>query len=412
MQKVDQKDKFEVLASLKVALVHDYLVEYGGAERVLECFASIFPDAPIYTLIYDKKLANKILPKREIRASFLQNVPLVRSFHRFFPILMPMAVEGLDLSYYDLILSDSASFGKGVITAPKTLHICYCHTPTRYVWDDCHKYVKEFSYPKILQKLIPFGLNYVRLWDRLASSRVDSYIANSKLVSERIKKYYQRSSVVINPPVFVKELLSPKEQIARGIFQKNYQKPTQKDGYYLMLGRLMSYKKFDLGIKAFNRLKLPLKIIGGGPEINKLRKIAGKNVEIVGSLPPRDPRVAHYIARSKALVFPQEEDFGIVALEAMISGKPVIAYKAGGALETVKENVTGLFFEKQTVPSLMSAIKDFEEKSRKNIFDPFQIHEFALSFRKEAFEEKVKSFIVKKMENVKQMENGQRKMEN
>ncbi len=384
------------LSGLKVALIHDYLVEYGGAERVLECFASIFPDAPVYTLLYDKKLAKKILPGRIIRASFLQNIPFARSFHRFFPLFMPMAVENLDLSYYDLVLSDSASFAKGVITPAKAVHICYCHTPTRYVWDDCHKYVKEYSFPGFLRKIVPAGLNYVRLWDRLAANRVDYYIANSKLVSERIKKYYQRNSIVINPPVFVKELLSPREQAKKRMSGKKTSSNLDQ-GYYLMLGRLMSYKKFDLGIKAFNRLKLPLKIIGGGPEINKLRKMAGPNVEIIGSLPPRDPRVAEYLAKSKALIFPQEEDFGIVALEAMISGKPVIAYKAGGALETVKENITGLFFKRQTVKSLTKAIEKFEKLSKENCFNPFQIHEFALSFRREEFERKIKEFVLEKL---------------
>jgi len=385
------------LRKLKVALVHDYLVEYGGAETVLECFASIFPDAPIYTLVYDPKLIKKIVPGRIVRSSFLQKIPLARTSHRFFPLVMPMAAESFDLSYYDLVLSDSASYAKGVITAPNSLHVCYCHTPTRYVWDDCQKFVREFSYPGLLRRLVPLGLNYVRLWDRIASNRVDVYIANSKLVAERIKKYYQRKSVVINPPVFVEELLSPQDQKEKGIFRLNYPEPTQKKGYYLMLGRLMSYKKFDLGIKAFNRLKLPLKIIGGGPELNKLRKIAGPNVEIVGPLPPRDPKKALYFANSKAFIFPQEEDFGIVALEAMISGKPVIAYRAGGALEAVTEDVTGVFFNKQSVDSLVEAVERFEEKSKQGVFDPFKIHEFALSFRKEAFEEKIRSFILEKL---------------
>jgi len=393
------KDQYDnkTLTGLKVALIHDYLVEYGGAEAVLECFASIFPDAPIYTLVYDPKLARKILPGRTIRPSFLQKIPFARSSHRFFPLLMPMAAESFDLSYYDLVLSDSASYAKGIITAPHSLHICYCHTPTRYVWDDCQKFVREFSYPRLLRQLVPLGLNYVRLWDHLASSRVDVYVANSQLVAERIRKYYQRPSIVVNPPVFTDELLSPREQKERGIFRSHYSKTSQKEGYYLMLGRLMSYKKFDLGIKAFNRLKLPLKIIGGGPEIKKLRSLAGKNVEIVGPLPPRDPRKALYFAHSKAFIFPQEEDFGIVALEAMISGKPVIAYRAGGALEAVTENVTGVFFNKQSVGSLMKAVNEFEEKSRNMVFDPFKIHEFALSFRKEAFEEKIKQFIVEQL---------------
>ncbi len=387
------------ISKLKVALVHDYLVEYGGAERVLECFAEIFPDAPIYTLIYDKKLADKILPGKTIRASFLQKIPLARSFHRLFPLLMPTAIEGLNLSYYDLILSDSASFAKGVVTPAKAKHICYCHTPTRYVWDDCHKYVREFSYPFSLRRLVPFGLNYVRIWDRLASLRVDHYIANSKLVAERINKYYKRPSEVINPPVFVEELISPAEQKRQHIFCRHYPKPSQKKGYYLMFGRLMSYKKFDLGIEAFNRLKLPLKIVGGGPELNRLKKMAGKNVEFVGPLPPRDRRVAGYFANAKALIFPQEEDFGIVALEAMVSGKPVIAFRAGGALEAIKENKTGLFFDKQDVPSLIEAVNLFEEKSALGLFDPFEIHNFALGFRKEAFMHKIRDFIEKTLDN-------------
>jgi len=395
LEKNSKKDK--TLSRLKVALVHDYLVEYGGAEKVMECFASIFPDAPIYTLVYDPKLVKKIVPDRIVRSSFLQKIPFARTSHRFFPMLMPMATESFDLSYYDLVLSDSASYAKGVITSPKALHICFCHTPTRYVWDDCQKYILEFSYPGLLRRLVPLGLNYVRLWDRLASSRVDCYIANSRLVAERIRKYYQRPSTVINSPVFVDELISPRQQKDRGIFKRRYAKSSQREGYYLMLGRLMSYKKFDLGIKAFNRLKLPLKIIGEGPEFKKLKQLAGPSVKLVGALPPRDPRVAQYLAQSKALIFPQEEDFGIVPLEAMVSGKPVIAFRAGGALETVQENVTGVFFDRQNVDSLVRAVKDFELKSSQNFFDPFKIHEYALKFRKEAFEGRVKEYILQKL---------------
>jgi len=393
----DSVKKIDDLKKLKVALIHDYLVEYGGAERVMECFASIFPEAPIYTLVYDPKLIKTVVPDKIVRSTFLQKIPFARSFHRFFPLFMPMAAESFDLSYYDLVLSDSASYAKGVITPPGTFHICYCHTPTRYVWDDCQKYVREFSYPGILRRLVPIGLNYIRLWDRIAANRVDAYIANSHLVKERIKKYYQRNSVVINPPVFTNELLSPKEQKQKGIYSRYYPLASQKKGYYLMLGRLMSYKKFDLGIKAFNYLKLPLKIVGGGPELKKLEKLAGPTVEIVGPLPPRDSRFPYYFANAKALVFPQEEDFGIVALEAMVSGKPVIAYRAGGALEAVTENVTGIFFNQQTVKSLVKAVEKFEQKTKKRVFDPEKINQFALNFRKVAFEKKIKDFIFEKL---------------
>jgi glycosyltransferase involved in cell wall biosynthesis len=390
-------DKHKEFRKLKVALVHDYLVEYGGAERVLECFAEIFPDAPIYTLVYDRKLIKKILPGRDIRSSFLQKIPFASSSHRLFPILMPMAAESVDLSYYDLILSDSASYAKGVLSGAKTLHVCYCHTPTRYVWDDCHKYVREFSYPGLLRRLVPIGLNYVRLWDRTAADRVDYYIANSHLVRERIRKYYQRDSEVINPPVYVNELLSPGEQRKKGILRQSYEKADQKSGYYLMFGRLMSYKKFDLGVEVFNQLRMPLKVVGGGPELKKLRQLAGPTVEIVGPIPPRDPRFGEYFARAKAFIFPQEEDFGIVALEAMVSGKPVIAYRAGGALEAVKENITGIFFDKQTKESLIEGVKAFEKKVQKGYFDPFRINKFALRFRKEAFKKKIEKYLMKKL---------------
>jgi len=356
---------------MKVALVHDYLVQYGGAERVLECFAEIFPKAPIYTMVYDRKLMKGAFADRKIITSFLQKIPFIGSHHRLFPLLMPMAIESFDLSEFDLIISDSNSYAKGAITAPHTLHICYCHTPMRYAWDDCHQCFQEFGYSKITKKFIPLAMNYLRLWDKISADRPDKYIANSGFVAERIKKYYQINSTVIYPPV------------GAGRFQIS---PEIRD-YYLMVGRALSYKRFDIVIEAFNILKQPLKIIGQGPEIKRLRKMArSEKIEFLDYL--SDEEVARYYAQCKALIFPQEEDFGITALEAMSCGRPVIAYRGGGALETVAENKTGIFFDYQTSEAIIEAVKKFDVCQ----FNPQEIRERALGFDKEIFKEKIKEF--------------------
>ena len=365
---------------MKVALVHDYLVQYGGAERVLECFAEIFPKAPIFTMVYDKKLMKGAFADRKIITSFLQKIPFVGSHHRLFPLLMPMAIESFDLSEFDLILSDSNSYAKGAITAPRALHICYCHTPMRYAWDDCHQCFQEFGYSKITKKFIPLAMNYLRLWDKISADRPDRYIANSKFVAERIKKYYQINSTVIYPPVNVNQFqISPKIQ-----------------DYYLMVGRALPYKKFDIVAEAFNKLKLPLKIIGEGPEIKKLRKMArSEKIEFLDYLP--DEKVAWHYSQCKALIFPQEEDFGITALEAMACGRPVIAYRGGGALETVIENKTGIFFDHQTPEAVMEAVNKFDSRR----FNPEEIRRHALGFDGAIFKESIKDFIDEEYENFK-----------
>jgi len=366
---------------MRVALVHDYLNQYGGGEKVLEVFAEIFPDAPIYTLIYDKKITDKILPGREIRASFLQKIPFIKSHHRFFPPLMPLAVEKLDLSDYDMVISDSAAFSKGVITKPGALHICYCYTPTRYAWDDSHKYVKEFSMPSLAKIFVPFFMNYLRLWDREAAYRVDKFICSSNFVSQRIKKYYRQEAEVIYPPVDGEFF----------ILADSVKSPSATNGvnYYLIVGRLLVYKRFDIAIEAFNKLELPLKIIGIGPEMKKLKRMANWNIEFLGGLP--DEKLREYYQNCQALIFPQEEDFGIVALEAMACGRPVIAYRGGGALESVKEGETGVFFNEQTANSLVEAVKKFNPSK----FNPKLIRQHALKFDKQIFKKKIKDFIEK-----------------
>ena len=358
---------------MKVALVHDYLNQYGGAERVLEAFCQIFPKAPIYTLLYDKEKTGWAFEDRHIQTSFLQKIPLLKSHHRPFLMLMPLAIEQFDLSQYDLVLSDSASYAKGVITSPKTLHICYCHTPIRYAWDDSHKYIEEFGYPGLVKKFIPFFMNYIRLWDEQAAQRVDQFIANSQFVAQRIKKYYHQDSEVIHPPV------------KTNLFYL----ADRPDKYFLMVGRFLPYKRFDLAIESFNQLGLPLKIIGDGPEKKKLQKKAKSNIEFVGLV--ADEKLKDYYAHCQAFIFPQEEDFGITAVEAMAAGRPVIAYQAGGALEIVQPGITGLFFKEQTTDYLIETLRNFKLTD----FDPNLIRKKAMEFDEERFKEKIREFILK-----------------
>lgn len=371
---------------MRIALVHDYLNQYGGAERVLETFTELFPDAPIYTLIYNpahfEKHGTGLFTDKRIITSFLQKIPFAKSKHRIFPLLMPMAVEQFSLLDYDIVLSDSASFAKGVITKPNTLHICYCHTPPRYAWDDSHKYIAEFGFSGIVKKLIPFFMNYIRIWDREAALRVDKFICNSQFVAERIKKYYNREAQIIYPPVDTKKFFPSENQ-------------SEVKNYFLMVGRLITYKRFDIAIDAFNKLGLPLKIIGSGPERKKLMKMARKNIEFLGEL--STDKLNYYYQNCQALIFPQEEDFGIVALEAMACGRPVIAYRGGGALESIDENKTGIFFEQQTAQSLIEAVKKFEPNS----FNSLQIRQRAQEFDREEFKNKIKDFIEKSWKEFK-----------
>jgi len=356
---------------MRVALVHDYLNQYGGAERVLEAFCEIWPEAPIFTLIYDRQRTGQAFDGRRIKTSFLQKIPFVRSHHRPFLMLMPLAIESFDFSKYDLVISDSASFAKGIITRSSTLHICYCHTPTRYAWDDSHKYIREFGYPSFVRAAIPFFMNYLRVWDQAAAERPDKFIANSQFVASRIQKYYQKKAAVIHPPVNAKLFYVSQEA----------------DEFFLIVARFLSYKRLDIAIKAFNLLGLPLKIVGDGPDSAKLRRMAGRNIEFLGLV--SDARLRELYARCQAFIFPQEEDFGITAVEAMASGRPVIAYQAGGALETIKQGVSGLFFKAQTVDSLVLALKQFNSDD----FKPQIIREEAMQFDKEIFKQKIKDFV-------------------
>lgn len=363
---------------MKIALVHDYLVQRGGAERVLEALTELFPYAPIYTLIYDKESMQGLFAEKDIKTSFLQRLPFSRQNHRIFPPLMPLAIEQFDFSAYDVVVSDSSSYAKGILTQPKTLHICYMHTPMRYAWDDCQKYTDDFGFPRFIKAIVPFFMSPIRLWDKLSIDRVDHIVANSSFVQKRIQKYYRKSSEIIHPPVDVNRFFIAPEK--------------ERKEYFLMVGRLIAYKRHDIAIHAFNRLGLPLKIIGRGPELVRLKKIAGPNIEFLERV--SDEELPKYYAECRAFVFPQEEDFGIVAIEAMASGRPIIAYYGGDIVEHAEEGKTGVFFEHQTSKDVEGAVRKFSDME----FDPEYIRKRALDFDKEIFKRKMKEYIDTKLQ--------------
>ncbi len=360
----------------RVAIVCDWLTDWGGAERVILAMHELYPEAPIYTSLYNEGNMNEF-SKVDIRPSFLQKIPGAKRHHQRFLGQMPAAFESFDLSAYDVVISSSHSCAKGIITKPETLHISYCHSPPRYLWDNSHQYVKDYPWPKWLKRfVIPSILHNLRIWDRAAADRVDRYLANSEYVVGRIEKYYRREAEVIYPPVSMED----------------FDPPSEREDYYLAVGRLIPYKRFDLIVKAFNELKLPLKIIGTGNQEKKLRRIADRNIEFLGMVPEKE--LLNYYRYAKGFVFPQVEDFGITPLEAMAHGCPVIAYAKGGGLETVEDGKSGLFFHQQTVDGLKRAIHNFERK----VFDPEAVRAQAEKFHEKVFKEKLKAFVNKEWE--------------
>ena len=354
---------------MKIALTHDHLFQIGGAEKVLLELTKIFPKSPIYTLINNPNLP---LPRElEINTSFIQKLPFAKNHFKWYLPLMAIAWEKFDFSKFDLVISSASAFAKGIILTPKTLHICYCHSPTRYLWSDTHQYIDELNQPLLIKKFLPLILNYQRMWDFAAAQRVDKFIANSKFVAKRIKKYYQREATIIYPPVEVEK----------------YRIANEKDKYYIIVSRLRPYKRVDLAIKAFNQLGLPLKIIGSGEEEGYLKKIAKTNIEFLGEV--SEKKKIELLAHAQAFIHPQEEDFGIAAVEAMASGLPVIAYKGGGALETVVEGETGKFFLEQNWESLADTVVRLNLKN----FDPEKIKKWSSKFSAENFRIKIENFI-------------------
>lgn len=363
---------------MKVALIHDHLAQDGGAEKVLKVLADMFPEAVIYTLLYEKKNVNKYFKGRKIETSIIQRLPGGVKHYQWYLYFMPMAVEFFDLREYDLVISDTSSFAKGVITQPHIPHICYCHTPTRYLWSDMHQYLNELKYNKWLKKIISLVLNRIRIWDRLAADRVDYFIANSKTVQKRIKKYYRRDSEVIYPPVETNKF-------------KISEIKEDDEKYFLIGCRLAPYKRVDIVVEAFKEL-LPeyrLKIFGDGVDYKRLKKIAGNalNIEFLGRV-SEEEKVDLY-SKAQAFINPQEEDFGITAVESMASGRPVIAYRKGGATETVIEGKTGVFFDTQNKEAIYRAVKSFYSYN----FNSQEIKTWADNFSLDKFEKKIREVI-------------------
>ncbi|OGC23421.1 glycosyl transferase [candidate division WOR-1 bacterium RIFOXYB2_FULL_42_35] len=358
---------------MRIAIVHDYLNQFGGAERVISALHEVFPDAPIFTSIYDENRMPASFKKMDIRVSFMQRFPFVFKLFKFYLLFYPLAFESFDLKGYDVILSSSSAFAKGVKKRPGQVHICYCYTPMRFVWryDD---YVKREGFGSVLKLALAFVLKPIRNWDLLTTKGVDFFIAISKTIQDRVLAIYGRKSEVIYPPVDT---------------QLYKISPVDKD-YFLVVSRLNAYKRVDLVVQAFNELGLPLKIIGTGPDLKNLRRLANDNIEFLGR--QADKTLVKYYAECRAFIFPGEEDFGIAPVEAMSAGRPVIAYQAGGATETIIAGKTGLFFKEQTVASLVEAVQRCQFK----VFNKEVIRAQALKFSKEIFQQKVKQFIEEK----------------
>ncbi len=361
---------------MKVALAHDYLFQNGGAERVVLAMHELFPKAPLYVLI-NALSKSKDWQGITTKTSFLQKMPGSKKHLQFYLSLMPLAWESFNFTDYDIVLSSTSNLAKGLITPAKGLHICYCHTPTRYLWDGTHSYVDNLRYPRIIKKILPLVLHKLRLWDLFAAQRVDHFIANSKYISRQIKKYYNRESVVIYPPVEV----------------DNYSISSEIKDYYVLVSRLRPYKKVDIAVRAFNELGLPLVIIGSGDELKRLKKIAKANITFLGEVD--EETKIKYVQEAKAFIHPQVEDFGISAVEAMAAGRPVIAFDGGGARETVIDNITGVLFSEQSWETLVYTVLNFDHTK----FDPSIIREHALKFSVKRFQDEIKEYVDKAWQN-------------
>lgn len=327
----------------KIALVHDYFIQMGGAEKVAEQLQTLFPDAPMFSTVDQRMPTPAALQNCAAKTSWMQKLPINKQNHRHYFLLYPFAVESLDLSAYDLILSSTSGYAKGVRKKKGAIHICYCHTPMRWVWR-YRAYAEREEFGGLKKAVLPILLKGLKRWDLRAAKQPDYYIANSQVVADRIEKCYGRKAEVIPPPIDVERF--------------TYDEPDED--YYLILSRLAPYKRLDLAIKACEKLDRPLVVIGDGVARGKLEKIAGGKTIFLGRQP--DEVVNKYASRCRALIFPGEEDFGMTPLEINASGRPVIAFRGGGATETVIENETGVFFNEQTTESLIEAIENFESQ--------------------------------------------------
>jgi len=359
-----------------VAFIHDFLLYFGGAEGTLNVLTELYPQAPIFTLLSDEKIAAKYFPNKKVEQSFLSKAPnFLRSRHKYLFPLMPTAVETFNLRDYDVVVSSSSAFAKGIVVKPKTTHICYMHAPMRYVWDFNFEYLEQQKLKgksKLITRLL---LNYLRMWDRASAERVDVFVANSEYTAKRIKKYYRKKSTVIYPPVDVNRI-KPK---------------AEHEGYFLTVGRLSPYKRTKLIVEVFTKLKLPLVVVGTGQELEELQRLTNgnPNIKLVGWVGEKD--LANYYQNARAFVCASEDDFNITAIEAMAAGKPVIALRQGGTKETVLEGVTGEFFDVPQMEIMADGIRRFIEREKD--YDPKTIRNHAEKFSPEAFKGKMSKLI-------------------
>lgn len=375
-----------MLTSMKVAIVHDWLVNYGGAERVVEQMLKMYPDADIFTLVYDKKKMGKIFPEEKVHPSFIQKIPKATKLYTKFLSLMPKAFESFDLTSYDLVIASSSSCAKGVITSPNTAFVAYIHSPMRYAWDLYYDY---FMNAGILTRFfMKRQMPAIRQWDFLSSQRINTLVANSSYIKKRIKKFWNRDSKVIFPPVDV-DRLSPNNLPA--------------EDFYVVFSRFVSYKRVDLAIKACGQLGKKLIVIGSGSQESELKTLASKyrkaDIKFTGRI--NDEEVKVYLQKCRAMIFSAEEDFGIIPVECQACGRPVIAFGKGGALETVKENTTGIFFQEQNEESLKEAIVRFEKLEGEGTFKTSVIVEHAQKFSAERFRRELQAVIDETLKEVK-----------
>jgi glycosyltransferase involved in cell wall biosynthesis len=369
----------------RVALVHDWLTGMRGGERCLEILCELYPEATLYTLLHNRGSVSDVISRMNIKTSFVQKLPLASGHYQKYLPFFPAAIEQFDLREYDLVISSSHCVAKGVITSPETCHICYCHTPMRYAWEMYYTYFSKNSVSRLVRWSAPFFMNYLRTWDERSSDRVDHFVANSRNVKSRIHKHYRRQAEVIYPPA-----------------DTDYFGLADREGeYYLVASALVPYKRIDLAVAAFNRLNRPLLIIGEGPDKKRLMRMASANVKFIDWQPRA--RLREYYQGCNALIFPGEEDFGIVPVEAQACGKPVIAFGRGGATESVKgvypgsdpsPSATGVFFYPQTVEALMEAVNHSDSVR----FQPEVIRRHVLRFDQKVFRQRISDFVETKFE--------------